>query len=237
MDIEQKEVTIKPGQKHGIVENLKVYGWTLKQERETQEERFENKISSDGKQSSERIVETSLHLIFARRIDNPHITQIKMYEVQHAAMIAELTARKKQLKDLSDRITSMENSIVSLEAGYNPKSAMTTYTVIMAIVLFVAGIFAFRAFHLAWWWSFASTAILTTVWVLIYRATILPKTSDPKYMAMRSAQMTEQAEKQKASLVSERSARDMMAGRVADFEREVAGIPYKITEMMEGYWL
>lgn len=237
MDIEQKELIIKPGEKYGITQNLKIYGWTLKQEREIQEESFENNISSDGKQSSKKVVETKLHLIFARRIDNPHIAQIKMYEVQHAAMVADLNARKKQLKDLSDKIASMENSIVSLEAGYNPKGAMTTYTIIMTIVLFVVGIFAFRVFNLAWWWSFVSTAILTTTWVFVYRATILPKTSDPKYVQMRSAQMKEQAEIQKASLVSERAARDLMAGRVAEFEREVAGIPYKITEMMDGYWL
>ncbi|MBP7733650.1 MAG: hypothetical protein KA140_07840 [Caldisericia bacterium] len=237
MDIEQKEVIVKPGEKYGIIENLKTYGWALKQERETQEERFENKISSDGKQSSERIVETKLHLIFARRIDNPHIAQIKMYEIQHAAMIADLNARKKQLKDLSDKITSMENSIVSLEAGYNPKGAMVTYTVITSIILFVAGIFIFRAVHLPWWWSFVSTAVMTVLWLLFYKTSILPKTSDPKYIEMRSAQMKEQAEKQKASLVTERAARDLMAQKVQSFEREVAGIPYKITEMMEGYWL
>lgn len=237
MDIEQKEVIANPNEKYRIIENLRTYGWTLKQERETQEERFENKISSDGKQSSERIVETKAHLTFARRIDNPHIAQIKMYEIQHAAMIADLNARKKQLKDLADKISSMENSITSLEAGYNPKGAMTTYTIIMTIVLFIIGIFVFRAFHLAWWWSFVSTAVFTTVWIFVYRTTILPKTSDPKYIEMRSSQMQEQAEKQKASLVTERAARDMMAGKVADFEREVAGIPYKITEMMDGYWL
>lgn len=237
MNIETKDIEATFESKTHITAKMRLFGWTLKSESEIASERFEEEIKSDGSRTKKRIVERKLMLSFQRRTDNPNIIAIKTIEDQYPVMLAQLEDKRKQYADMNSRISSIESSITNLEAGYNPKASMTISSVIMTIVIFVAGIFIFKAIGLAWWWSFVPTVILTGGWVLVYRATILPKTSNPEYIKRKSEEMMAQAGKQKVMLTTQTASRDMYAKNLEAQEREFAATMGKVEQMMDGYWL